>query len=64
MTLAQEYVNSNNYLWNSGTFLFKQSIMMKELQTNATDILEAVQHTLNSAKYTYENNYDMVQLNP
>ena len=33
MTLAQEYVNSNNYLWNSGTFLFKQSIMMKELQT-------------------------------
>lgn len=46
---AELYVKNGNYLWNSGTFLFRNSIMTNELKTHAPDIYNAVLNTLNNS---------------
>ena len=38
---ASEYLNSGNYLWNSGIFLFRSSQYLKELKKFRPDIYEA-----------------------
>ncbi|MFA0698035.1 sugar phosphate nucleotidyltransferase, partial [Vibrio sp. 10N.222.49.C9] len=38
---AKEYVSSNDYLWNSGMFLFKASRYLEELKAHRPDILYA-----------------------
>ncbi|WP_428240995.1 mannose-1-phosphate guanylyltransferase/mannose-6-phosphate isomerase [Gynuella sp.] len=46
---AEEYVNSGEYLWNSGMFMFKAAQYLDELKVYRPDIFqactEAVQHT-------------------
>ena len=39
--LAQEYIQSGNYLWNSGMFLFKASRYLEELEKYRYDIYKA-----------------------
>jgi mannose-1-phosphate guanylyltransferase len=39
--VAQEYVDSGNYLWNSGMFLFRASRYLEELKKFRSDIYEA-----------------------
>ena len=39
--VAQEYVSSGNYLWNSGIFLFRASRYLEELRTHRPLIYEA-----------------------
>ena len=41
--LAQEYVNSGNYFWNSGIFLVKASLFLSELAKFSPEIYEACQ---------------------
>ncbi|MEZ9874413.1 mannose-1-phosphate guanylyltransferase/mannose-6-phosphate isomerase [Vibrio breoganii] len=41
LVTAKEYVSSNNYLWNSGMFLFKASRYLEELKAHRPDILAA-----------------------
>ena len=36
---ATEYVNSGQYLWNSGMFMVRASVYLKELEAHAPDIL-------------------------
>lgn len=38
---ARQYVASGNYLWNSGMFLMRASIWLKEIALHASDILES-----------------------
>lgn len=38
---AREYLASNNYLWNSGIFMFKAKVYLDELRKFRPDILEA-----------------------
>mgnify|MGYP001296691903 CR=1 FL=1 len=38
--VAQEYIGSNDYLWNSGMFLFKASRYLEELEKFRPDIYE------------------------
>jgi len=45
---AQKYVADGGYFWNAGIFLAKASCIIKELQTHAPDILEAVQKSWNA----------------
>jgi len=40
---AQRYLNSGDYLWNSGMFLFKASRYLEELEKFRPDILQACQ---------------------
>lgn len=48
--LAQEYLNSGNYLWNSGIFLFNNSVVQKEFIAHAPDIYESVSETIKNSK--------------
>jgi mannose-1-phosphate guanylyltransferase len=43
---AEEYLNSGDYYWNSGMFMFKASIYLKALAEHRPDILEACQKAL------------------
>jgi len=36
---AQKLVDSGSYCWNSGMFMFKASVIIKELETHAPDIM-------------------------
>ncbi len=47
---AHEYIESGNYLWNSGIFLFKSSCYLEELKKFRPDIHEACLQTVNSSK--------------
>ncbi len=37
---AEHYVSSQNYLWNSGMFMFQTPLFIQELKRNETDIYE------------------------
>jgi len=41
--VAKEYLESGNYFWNSGMFLFKASRYLEELQKHRSDIYDACQ---------------------
>lgn len=41
LELAQQYVNSGDYLWNCGIFMFKASQYLGQLQQHAPDVLSA-----------------------
>lgn len=43
---AEEYLNSGDYYWNSGMFMFKASIYLKALAEHRPDILEACKKAL------------------
>jgi len=48
--LAQEYVSSGDYYWNSGMFLFKASRYLEEIKKFRPDILEICAASLDCAK--------------
>ena len=48
--LAQEYVNSGDYFWNSGMFLVKASLFLNELSKFSPDIYEACQMAVAQVK--------------
>ena len=41
---AQKYLDSGDYYWNSGMFMFQASTLLKELQQWAPDIQQACEH--------------------
>ena len=43
LEVAREYVNSGDYLWNSGMFMFKASRLLAEMEAHASLILSACQ---------------------
>ncbi len=43
LDVAKEYLESGNYLWNSGMFLFKASRYLEELKKHRPDIYESCQ---------------------
>jgi len=45
-TLADKYVKSDNYFWNSGMFMFKASTFLKEINEYAPEILIACKKSL------------------
>lgn len=46
---AEKYLESGNYLWNSGNFLFKNQMMIKQFNLHAPDILNNVQNTIQNS---------------
>ncbi len=47
---AQSFVDSGNYLWNSGMFCFKASAYLKELEKNSPDIITHVKAAIEKSK--------------
>ena len=57
---AQQYVDSGDYFWNSGMFLFRATDFLNELQSLRPDILEASRAALDAATL----DLDFVRLDP
>lgn len=51
---AHEYVESQNYFWNSGMFLVAPQLYQDELQAHAVDIFDAVQSAMTQAKVDFD----------
>jgi mannose-1-phosphate guanylyltransferase/mannose-1-phosphate guanylyltransferase/mannose-6-phosphate isomerase len=60
MATAQAYVESGEYFWNSGMFLFRASDFLKELEALRPDILDASRAALDAATL----DLDFVRLDP
>ena len=50
LATAKKYVDSKEYFWNSGMFLFRASTLLEELRALAPDIYEACAHAFTAAK--------------
>lgn len=48
---AQEYVNSGDYYWNSGMFLFRASVFLDELKKHDPDIYDTCQMALERSTF-------------
>ena len=60
LATAQQYVDSGDYFWNSGMFLFRASDFLNELQALRPDILDASRAALDAATL----DLDFVRLDP
>lgn len=54
MKLAQEYLDSGDYYWNSGIFLFHASRYLEELKQHRPDIYRHCDKALNGTKKQFE----------
>mgnify|MGYP005813383891 CR=1 FL=1 len=65
LATAQEYINSGDYYWNSGMFLFKASDYLKELQKHRPDIyqacLKAIDHTTSDLDFIRVNEQEFLK---
>ncbi len=50
LATAQRYVDSKEYFWNSGMFMFRASVVLDELRSLAPDIYQACAQAFTSAK--------------
>ncbi|MFM2484502.1 mannose-1-phosphate guanylyltransferase/mannose-6-phosphate isomerase [Celerinatantimonas yamalensis] len=51
LVTAQRYLQSGDYLWNSGMFLFKASVYLQELNAHRPDILVACQAAFENSSH-------------
>jgi mannose-1-phosphate guanylyltransferase len=51
---AQQYVESNDYLWNSGMFVFKASRFLEEMAFHRQDIVSVCEESLSKAEEDLE----------
>jgi len=56
---AQAYLSEGNYFWNSGMFMFKASVYLKELESHNIEMYNFSKESLNSA----EIDMDFIRLN-
>ena len=56
--VAKEYLESGDYFWNSGMFLFKASRYLESLQKHRSDIYDACQLSMNGV--TQDNDFSRV----
>jgi len=61
---AQEYVESGNYLWNSGMFCFSAGSMLREMQQHCPDILSATRTCLDQSRKAEGKNHTQIELDP
>jgi mannose-1-phosphate guanylyltransferase/mannose-6-phosphate isomerase len=51
---AQTYLEQGNYLWNSGMFMFKADVLIEELTTHSSDIVNSVNNAINNATQDFD----------
>ncbi|MGM3162372.1 mannose-1-phosphate guanylyltransferase/mannose-6-phosphate isomerase [Dickeya undicola] len=47
---ALEYIESGEYLWNSGMFCFSCGVILKEMQTHCPQVVADVEHSINCSR--------------
>ncbi len=61
---AREYVESGNYLWNSGMFCFSAGTMLREMQLHCPSILAATRACLEQSRRAQGKSYTQIELEP
>ncbi len=62
---ALSYIKEGGYYWNSGMFLFRASVFLRELKTFAPEIYSAVESSVSAInKDQVSENFDFLRLNP
>ena len=51
---AQSYLEQDNYLWNSGMFMFRANTLIDELTTRSPDIVVSVKSAVNNAAQDFD----------
>ena len=59
LEIAKDYLNSGNYFWNSGIFMFKASVYLNELEKFEPEILSTCRESFNKIR----KDLDFVRLN-
>ena len=54
LSKAQEYLNSGDYLWNAGMFIFNNINMIKEIETNSNNEYEVLKDLPNIGDESYK----------
>lgn len=62
MEVAQEFLSTGRYLWNSGMFCFKAGAILDELQTHAPKVYEAAQMCWEASKAKIESGAAIAEL--
>jgi mannose-1-phosphate guanylyltransferase/mannose-6-phosphate isomerase len=60
---AQKYLDSGNYLWNSGMFMFKASIYLQELEKFEPEILTSCKKSCQTEYKDKDKDKDFIRLN-
>jgi mannose-1-phosphate guanylyltransferase/mannose-6-phosphate isomerase len=50
LTTARSYLDSGDYCWNSGMFMFKASAILKELETHAPDMVKTCKKAVSQGR--------------
>jgi mannose-1-phosphate guanylyltransferase/mannose-6-phosphate isomerase len=61
---AREYLESGNYLWNSGMFCFTAGTMLREMQLHCPDILAATRACLEQSRRVQGKGHIQIELEP
>ena len=56
LELAEQYLASERFLWNSGMFLFTAGTMLTAMEAHCPEILTAVQHCFSNSQYIKNHN--------
>lgn len=64
LATAQAYVDSGEYLWNSGMFMFAAAAVIREFETHAPDILDGVRRAIKTDGTVDGAIYDSIQSMP
>lgn len=62
LELAQEYVASGNFYWNSGIFCFSAGALIREMTEHCPDVVDSVRCCLESSPTVQGNNRKQVEL--
>lgn len=60
LATAQQYVDSGNYFWNSGMFMFKASVYLSELKTHAPEMYNICERAIASES----KDLDFIRIDP
>lgn len=60
LELAKQYIDSGKYYWNSGMFMFRASVYLKELKRNAPDIYKVCKEIVDANKKSSKASNDKV----
>ncbi len=61
---AQEYVDSGNYLWNSGMFCFSAGAMLREMEMHCPEILASTRACMERSRKAEGVGFSQVELDP
>ena len=64
LDVAQQYLDSGRYLWNSGIFCFKAGAILAELEQHSPAILQAAKICMDQSRVTEGVSLSQVHLNP